>query len=406
VKAIRNYGIGVGLLLLVLAFILNSFGLEARTYVLSLAGLGLLILLAGLGADRQRVVALLTGRRGRAAGASVGYTLVVLAVVVLINQTIRVLEELPRSVSVTAFYQDSEPTRQKLRDLLDEYRYRTDRLTVRFVDPDKNPAEVRRYDVTEYGTTVLESGERESRVTVADEEAITNALIQVTMDTERVVYFTTGHGERDLDDTGEGGVSLLKEALEKQHYTVNSLLLNTPVPPDATLVVVGGAKKPFLDAEIALLGRYVEQGGRLLLMQDPWTDPALGDLLGRYGVAFRDDVVVDQVSQLFGGNALTPLVAPDGYDGAHAITRTFEYQTFYPMARSIEVADQAPDGVQITRLAQTSSFSWGEMSEEELQGDRPTQMHRGWPRAGGSGGTGVGRGRRGSGHGWRIGRGR
>lgn len=389
-KTLRNYGVGAGLLLLVLAFILNTFGLEARTYVLSLGGLGLLFLLAGLAADRKRVVALLSGRQGRAAGASVGYSLVVLAVIVLINflagrhhtridltedrvfslseQTVRVLEELPRAVSVTAFYQDSEPTRRKLEDLLDEYRYRTDRLTVRFVDPDKNPAAVRRYEVSEYGTIVLESGERESRVTVADEESITNALIQVTKDTERVVYFTTGHGERGLDDGERNGVTLLKQALEKQHYTVRPLLLNQSIADDATLVVIAGAKKRFLETEIALLREYLEAGGRLFLMQDPGDDPGLGDLLAGYGVSFRDDVVIDKISQLFGGDALVPLVAPEGYDGAHAITRNFTYQTFYPMARSIEVGDEIPAGVRITELARTSDYSWGELSQDELQG--------------------------------------
>ena len=389
-KAIRDYGVGIGLLLLVAAFILNTFGLEARTYVLALAGAGLLLLLAGLGADRKRVVALLTGRRGRAAGASIGYSLVVLAVVVLINflagrhhtrldltegrlfslseQTIRVLEGLPREVTVTAFFQDGEPTRQKLQDLFDEYRYRTDRLQVRFVDPDKNPAEARRYDVKEYGTIVLESGERESRVSVAEEEAITNALIQVTRDTERIVYFSTGHGERGLDDAERSGVTLLKEALEKQHYVVRPLLLNQPVPDDATVIVIAGPDKRFLDAEIGLLRAYLEAGGRLLLMQDPGDDPGLGDLLAAYGVAFREDVVIDKISQLFGGDALVPLVAPEGYDGAHAITRHFDYQTFYPMARSIEIAAQLPDGIRVTRLARTSDYSWGELSQDELQG--------------------------------------
>lgn len=392
---IRNYGVGGGLLLLLAAFVLNGFGLEAGAYVLGLAVFGLLLLLAGLAADRRRVMSFLTGRRGRAAGASIGYTLIVLAVVVLINflagrhhkridltenrmfslseQTVRVLERLPRNVTVTAFFQDSEPTRQKLEDLLDEYRYRTDKLTVRFVDPDKNPAEVRRYEVSEYGTIVLESGERESRISVADEETLTNALIEVTKDTERIVYFTTGHGERALDDAERNGVGLLKEALEKQHYTVNPLLLNQPIPDDATLVVIARARKEFLDPEIAMLRAYLEQGGRLLLMEDPGDDPGLGPLLAAYGVGFSDDVVIDKISQLFGGDALVPLVAPEGYDDSHAITKHFDYQTFYPMARSISVADEIPDGVQVTQLARTSEYSWGEMSQEELQ-DGTIQM--------------------------------
>ncbi len=389
-RIVRDYGIGAGALLLVLAFILSTFGPEGRAVTLGVGGFGAALLAAGLASDRRRVAAFLSGRRGRAAGASIGYTLTVIAVVILLNflagrhhwrkdltedqsfslseQTVRVLEELPRPVTVSAFYQDSEPTRQRLKDLLDEYGYRTDLLTVRFFDPDKKPAEVRRYGVEEYGTIVLESGERESRITSADEESLTNALIDVTRDVERIVYFTTGHGERGLDDAGRGGITLLKEALEKQHYTLKPLVLNRGVPEDATLLVVAGVEKRFLDAEVAMIAEYLERDGRLFLLQDPGRDPGLGEVLARFGVAVRDDVIIDKISQLFGGDALVPMVPGDAYDGTHPITRNFDYQTFYPMASSIAVDQELPEQVSVAKLARTSDYSWGEMSAEERRG--------------------------------------
>ena len=220
---------GLGALLLALGFILSSVVPEHAIYVWSVTGFGFVLFIAGLWLNRDRVLALLKGKKVRAAGASAGYALTVLAVIVLVNflaarhhrrfdmtegkefslseQTIKILESLPRTVTVTAFYADAEPTRQKLEDLLGEYQYHTRKLEVHYIDPFTHPGDAKRYGITEANTIVVESGKNEDRVKTADEESLTNALIKVTKDRERVVYFTTGHGERDLavsEKTGEG----------------------------------------------------------------------------------------------------------------------------------------------------------------------------------------------------------
>ena len=218
-------------------------------------------------------MALLKGKRARAAGASAGYVLTVLAVLVLANflagrhhkrfdltenqsfslseQTVKVLEGLPREVTVTAFFREAEPSKQKLEDLLTEYRYHSPKLTVRFIDPDTHPGDAKRYAITDYGTIILESGKQESRVNAADEESLTNALIKVTKDREKAVYVTTGHGEHSTADSERNGVSLLKAELEKQHYAVKPLVVGQGVPSDATVVVIPGPQKPFMDAEVS-----------------------------------------------------------------------------------------------------------------------------------------------------------
>ena len=391
-RFLRDWGLGFGALVLVIGLILNSVAPERHGVSLAIVLFGALLLVAGGLLDRARLVAVLTGRTARAASASVGYTLTVLAVLVLINflaarhhhrfdltenrdftlseQTVKILQGLTRDVTITSFSRDTDPGRQKLHDLLEEYTYRTSRLKVTYVDPDKSPGEVRRYNVTELGTIVVESGKQESRTNSADEEALTNAIIKVTSDKAPVVYATTGHGEHDLSDTGRQGLSDLKGALEKQNYVVKPLTLGQGVPADAAALVVAGPTKPFLDAEVQMVSGYLDKGGRLLLLQDPQTDPGFGAVLSPFGVAVRKDVVIDKVSQLFGGNAVIPMVPADGYDRIHPITKSFAYQTFYPLASSLDVKEPAPASVTATRLAKTSELSWGETSEDELKSGR------------------------------------
>jgi ABC-type uncharacterized transport system involved in gliding motility auxiliary subunit len=391
VRILREGAIPAGSLLIVVAIIASTVT-PAGWRIWAIGGTGAVLLLAGLVLDRERVLAALRGRRARAAGASIGYSLTVIAVLVLVNvlaaryhlrrdltetqaftlseQTIKVLESLPRDVQITYFYTDVQPGRQKLEDLLKEYRIRSRRLSTRMIDPDKNPGDAKRYGISEYGTIVVESGKQESRTTAADEESLTNAILKVTRDRERIVYVTTGHGERGLEDADRGGLSLLKTELEKQHYAVRPLVLTQGVPADASVVLVAGARKPFLDAEARMIRDHVEGGGRLLLLQDPETGPGLAGLLEAYGLRVRDDVVVDKVSQLFGGDALIPMVPGNGYDEFHPITKTFRFQTFFPLASSVEIAADLPEGVVATRLAQTSEYSWGETSREEIRSGR------------------------------------
>jgi len=394
VRILRDWGIGVGALCAALGLILNSIVPERRAYTLAIAVFGAVLLLAGAVLDRRRLVAALRGRTVRAASASVGYTLTVLAVIVLVNflagrhhhrfdltenkdfslseQTIKVLEGLPREVTVTSFSRETDPGHQKLKDLLEEYAYRSPVLSVKYIDPDRNPGEVRRYNVTELGTVVIESGKSETRITTSDEEALTNALIKVTSDKERAVYFTGGHGEHDINGTERDGLSALKGVLEKQNYVVKPLVLNQGVPADATALVIAGPDKPFLETEVAMIADYAGRGGRLLLMQDPGADPGFAALLAGYGAVVRKDVVIDKVSQLFGGDARIPMVPPDGYDTLHPITKSFAYQTVYPLASSLDVREPAPEGVTATKLAQTSEMSWGETSEQEFTSGRIT----------------------------------
>jgi len=392
VKFLRGYATGFGALLLVLAFILTTVVPERSAFIWCVSAFGLALFATGLFIHRARVVAVMKGKKARAAGASAGYALTVLAVLVLVNflaerhhkrfdlteskefslseQTVKVLESLPREVSVTSFFPEGEPAKQKFDDLTAEYKYHSRKLNVRNIDPFTHPGDAKRYNITEPGAIVLESGKNEGRVNTGDEESLTNALIKVTKDREKVVYFAMGHGERDLAAGEKSGLSLLKGELEKQHYTVKPLMMSQGIPDDASVLVIAGPQKAFLDAETRMVGDYLRKGGHLLYLQDPESDPGLGPVLAEYGVAVRNDVVVDKVSRLFGGDYLLPLVPPDGYDETHPITKTFRLQTFYPLASSIEIKSALPEGVTATKLAQTSPLSWAQPDNGELKTGR------------------------------------
>ena len=83
-----------------------------------------------------------------------------------------------------------------------------------------------------------------------EEAALTNAILKVTRNTKKVVYFVTGHGEPVLTDSDRTGYSVAKQALEEQNYTVQELVLarQLQVPDDAAVVIVAGPRRDFLES--------------------------------------------------------------------------------------------------------------------------------------------------------------
>lgn len=283
----------------------------------------------------------------------------------LAPQSVKVVEALTEPVKVTAFFGEAQPGRQRFKELMSQYAYRSSKLTYEVVDPDRQPALARRYKVTSYGTIVAERGDREERFFTISEESVTNALIKVSRTEKKRVYFVTGHGEHGLDDAGKTGYSLVKEALEGENYQVEPLLLlrAEAVPADASVVVVAGPKGDLLPAEAKLLEAYMERGGKLLVLVDPGQLPALEAFLRDRGIELVADTLIDRLSRLFGADARMPVISQ--YT-PHPITNEFEMASFLPLARSVRPINDPPKGVEVQALASTGSGSWAETDLDSL----------------------------------------
>jgi len=287
----------------------------------------------------------------------------------LAPQTARLLRELPREVKVTVFTSDQSPVRLAYRDLIDSYRAHTPKLTVEFVDPEKKPGVARQYGITRPDTAVLESGKQETRITSASEQELTNALIRVSKDEKKTVYFLTGHAEHPLEDGSKEGYSFLKEALERQGYTVRSLSLyeSTTIPTKASVLVLAGPQKPLSPAEQVRLADYVRTGGRLLLLLDPGSRAGLESTLAAWGLRTDNRTVLD-TQTILGGDLTMPVV--NTY-GTHEITQDLgQVFTMFPHARPVSFLDSKGNEWVFHPLAKSSPRSW---ATPETPPDRMTQ---------------------------------
>ncbi len=287
----------------------------------------------------------------------------------LSESTRELLAGLEQDVTLTAFFREQDSI--SVRDLLDRYDHagkRAGSLEVRFVDPNVRPdlVEAHQLDAADLarGLILATSGDASVQIVQFSESDIANALVKLTRESERKIYFVEGHNERLIEAPsspeaepagsgglepvgdpaegpaeGRGGFTRVAAALRNETYQVERLLLATAgeVPADADLLVIAGPTQPFFESELTLLERYLADGGALLVMIDPRAQTNLYDALARWGVAVGDDVIVDPLQSL-SGQPTAPVAESHAAD--HPISRSLS-RTVYPMARSVTLLPEA-----------------------------------------------------------------
>jgi ABC-type uncharacterized transport system involved in gliding motility auxiliary subunit len=285
----------------------------------------------------------------------------------LSDQSISVIKNLKNDVFIKAFFREGNYNRSRMENLLKIYAYHSKKIKYEFIDPDKNPGLVKRYDITLDGTTVFECGDKENRITSVSEEDITNALIKVSREKKKTIYFLEGHGEASIEESDDSGLSYVKDELGKLGYEVKklTLALSENFPADCALLVIPGPKKDLLPHELETIEKYLKGGGRVFFLVDPETAPGLSGFLHHYGIKLENDLIVDTISRLLGGDYFMPVVSEYEY---HDITKKFRYACFFPYARSVDIDEQKkPENISLTVLAKTSPNSWSERQLNERQ---------------------------------------
>jgi ABC-type uncharacterized transport system involved in gliding motility auxiliary subunit len=304
----------------------------------------------------------------------------------LSDQTRKVLLQLDSPLKAYVFEKALELERFK--DRLREYEYVTNKLSVEYVDVDKKPALARTLQVQAYGTVVFEYKGRTERVTGDSEQDLTNAIIKVVTGQQKKVYFVQGHGEKDPANSERTGYNGIAQALQRDNFGFDKLVLAQAgdVPADASVVVVAGPRIDLYPQEIAAIRKYLDKGGKMLLMIDPPdksdSPPFAGlqSLVTEWGFQVGNNIVVDAsgMGQLIGADASVPVAA--NYP-QHPITERFNFLTAYPLARSVS---PIPGGTSLRTpqtFIETSPRSWaetdidkflktGEVELDEKKGDK------------------------------------
>ena len=314
-----------------------------------------------------------------------------------------ILADLQEEIRVVVFMTPQSPLYEQVRELLDRYAAASSKVKVEYIDPDREPLKTRQlaeqFGISLANTVVFSYGERSKYVTsdqMADydysgmqmggapnlkafkgEEQFTAAILSLVAPRVPKLFFVTGHGEA-TPDSGAGrerGLTVLGEALRRENMTVaETSLLSGKLPDDADALAIIGPTKAFTDQEVALLGAYLDRGGRLLVALDPLIEPdgtmratRLEPMLAAHGAEVQNNLVVDPSRRLASSDlsvvyldSFTPHPVTQGLPGVAVL---------FPVTRSI--APTTGPGFTARRLVETTADGWGEVDLGKLLHGEP-----------------------------------
>jgi gliding motility-associatede transport system auxiliary component len=288
----------------------------------------------------------------------------------LSDQSRRSVSELKRDVDIIRFARTPDTT---FKDLATEYVNAGSHLHYREVDPQEKPEVARQYNVTHMNDIVVSSGAHNETLSGTGEQEVTNAIIKVTRDTVKNVCFVEGHGEKSIASGEQDGLQGDDKALKNEGYqtkTVN-LVSSGEVPSDCSVLVDAGPKQALFPQEAGIISKYLDGGGRALLLLDPETDPKLDSVLDAWNIALGSNVVIDAsgVGRLFGTGPAVPLVVD--YGPSPIVQNFTGTMTFFNLARTVSLKDKGKSDPQGTELLKTSprSFTVPNLKTNEVRYD-------------------------------------
>ncbi len=239
--------------------------------------------------------------------------------------SLQVLGLLTNDLKVTVFFDPDEVLYSHILQLLRQYEHASPRVKVSVVNYLTEPAKaeqvktaarlaagakdlvvfelngnhrvVRQGELSEYDTSKLLSGQSQTvkRKSFTGEAFFTSAILTLVESRRLHAYFLSGHDEHDPQTagspTGYGKLTMLLQA-NGMAASMLPLIGTNEIPADCSVLIVAGPRLPVTANEQEKLNRYLNQGGRVLMLLRAG-NPEVEPLLLLWGVSVGDDVVTD-----------------------------------------------------------------------------------------------------------------
>jgi ABC-type uncharacterized transport system involved in gliding motility auxiliary subunit len=302
----------------------------------------------------------------------------------LAPQTEKILDDLtePLKAIVYSSPQDArqEQIRRRADDFFFEFNRRNRNFTFEFVDPDLTPSQARRDGVEDYPTIAFKLSDSEhnpylltplffGEELALSEQDLVSAILIATGEKQKVVYFTTGHGERKLEDANEEstGFGLARAGLLGDNYLVRSLNLKQveAIPADTAVLILAGPRNSILQDERDKIERYLKDGGRAMFLLDDAINTQMNNLLNKWGMELPQGNIVD-IGSSTTSDPRSPIIRRGSYNLEHPITKPLDDTFFTETTGILDIILKAPEGlprnpdernITLTPLAVTSVAS-------------------------------------------------
>ncbi|MFC5436545.1 GldG family protein [Rhodanobacter umsongensis] len=282
-----------------------------------------------------------------------------------------VLARFDGPVEIVSYANPQGDLRQTVAGFLQRYQAVKSDLTLRFVDPQLDPAKMRELGITVDGALILHYKDREQRLDELSERSLTNALERLLRGGDRIVAFVTGDGERRADGQANADLGTFIGQLEARG--MRAVPLNfaqvSAVPEHTDLVVLASPSLALATGAVQALTGYVQNGGNLLWLTEPANDDlGLKPLADALGVHVLPGVLVDGSGTALGLH--DPRMIALGDYQPQAITQGFALTTLFPQVSAL--AQTATSGWTATPFLRSGVQSWTEF--QPIDNSKPSDI--------------------------------
>jgi len=272
------------------------------------------------------------------------------------------------------------------------------KLKVVKLDHALEPQKAKDYAVTGNGVAVIAKGGRKESIFIGTDldkartalrgldQEVNKKLLMVGR-AKRVVYLTTGHGERSdqtLNSSDQRStIELLRNELKSQNFELKTLSvadgLASEIPKDAAAVMILGPTMAFTEPEGKAVEEYGKKGGKLFIAIDPESGLEFRELLGPLGLtftptllnndaAFAKKTYTDADHANIGTQSFSshPSVSTDGRMG---------FPMFFIGAGILEEAKMHPADLIIDFAVRAMPNTWNDLNNN-FKFDNPTEIRK------------------------------
>lgn len=350
---------------------------------------------------------ILTSRKFRQGSVASAVTLIVIALVVVLNMVVslladrynlsldltsskafglsedslKFLEGLQKDVTIYILNTESSFTGNgeyfnQANEVAKEYTRHSSHIGVEYVDVNRNPGFVSRWPDLQLGANsiVVSCGNKARDLTAYDlfnietnyqtytqsitsskaEQAMTSAIINVTSDKLVGVSILSGHNEYEL-----AGLSSLLELNGYAVYDQN--LLTDEISPEATIAVLAAPARDLTEEELKKLDDFLNNGGKLgktLLYLADSTQPQLGNIsafLADWGITVGDGIVYESDQSHQVNMSIVMTIADYTEDVYSKTVKERNLFTVIPYSRPLGTLFEAKSGISVTVPLQFSA---------------------------------------------------
>lgn len=292
----------------------------------------------------------------------------------LSDQSIKVVQSLDSDLNIRFFYkkgtEGNEQNRSAFSQLVKRYQDVSAKVRLDYVELNERPDLATEYGVDKgSGVVFVDYKGKKNRIDKIEESEITNAIIKVTKEKDKIIYVVEGHGEASLEESQEAtGLNSLKLMLENNRYQIKSHAFsqNPKLPADADVVLIAGPKQQFLDFEITAVEDYLKAGGSLFVALDPKNNSGLDKLFSKLGIEFSNNYIANVIQAMGGVGVLPGPTFANEFSSSDPVTKVFGRKevVIFRQPMAIKKMATVPSGITIDEIVKTGSNS---MSFEDMQ---------------------------------------